>query len=135
MAEPDLAVVAEGDLPSGQHWIVRAGRTGDDFYTMIKTIHPDGHSDEGGLGGPPLYPGSVLNAYSGAADGGLRRVLLRADPRVARVLLWLESGEQFVLAPLATWPDPGVTFFAALLPRTADFASATAIGADGAVLE
>jgi len=25
MAEPDLAAVAEGDLPSGQHWIVRAG--------------------------------------------------------------------------------------------------------------
>jgi hypothetical protein len=65
----------------------------------------------------------------------LRRVLLRADPRVARVLLRLESGEQLMLAPLGTWPDAGVTFFAALLPQTADFASATAFGADGAVLE
>jgi hypothetical protein len=135
MAEPDLAVVAEGDLPSGQHWIVRAGGTAEDFYTVIATIHPDGHSDEGGMGGPPLYPGSVLNVYTGAADGGLRRVLLRADRRVARVLLRLENGEQLMLAPLGTWPEVGVTFFAALLPRTADFASATAVDADGAVLE
>ncbi len=134
MAEPDLAVVAEGDLPSGQHWIVRAGGTGDDFYTMIETIHPDGHSDEGGMGGPPLYPDSVLNAYTGAADSGLLRVLMRADPRVARVLLRLDSGEQIVLAPLGAWPEAGVTFFAALLPRTADIASATALGADGVAL-
>jgi hypothetical protein len=135
MARPDLAVVAEGDLPSGQHWIVRAGGTSDDFYTFIETIHPGGHSDEGGMGGPPLYPGSVLNAYTGAADGGLGRVLLRADPRVARVLLRLESGEQLVLTPLGTRSDVGVTFFAALLPRTAGFASATAVDAEGTVLE
>jgi hypothetical protein len=135
MAEPDLAVVAEGDLPSGQHWIVRAGGTSDDFYTVLATIHPDGHSDEGGMGGPPLYPGSMLNSYDGAADGGLRRVLLRADLQVARVLLRLEGGEQLVLAPLGTWPELGVAFFAALLPQSVGVASATAVDARGTVLE
>jgi hypothetical protein len=134
VAEPDLAVVAEGDLPSGQHWIVRAGGTSDDFYTVMETVHPDGQHDEGGMGGPPLYPGSVLNSYTGSTDRRLRRVLVRADPRVARVLLRLESGEELVLAPLGTRPDADVTIFAALLPYTADLAAVTAVGADGRVL-
>ncbi|MDX6336984.1 MAG: hypothetical protein QOG05_4324 [Streptosporangiaceae bacterium] len=62
MPLPDLDVLAEGDLPTGQHWILKAGGTSaDDFYTFLETIHLDGHRDEGGMGGPPLYPGSLMN--------------------------------------------------------------------------
>jgi hypothetical protein len=136
MPQPDLDVLAEGDLPTGQHWILKAGGTrADDFYTFLETIHPDGHHDEGGMGGPPLHPGSLMNTYTGGSDQGLRRVVVRADPRVARVRVQLASGERLDLPPLATRPDVGLSFFATLLPRTAELASVTAIGADGQILE
>jgi hypothetical protein len=136
MPLPDLDVLAEGDLPTGQHWILKAGGTSaDDFYTFLETIHPDGHRDEGGMGGPPLYPGSLMNTYTGGSGQGLRRVVVRADPRVAWVRLQLASGEQLDLPPLATRPDVGVSFFAKLLAKDAQLASVTAIGADGQVLE
>ena len=80
MPAPDLAVLAEGDLSTGEHWILRAGGTSTDFYTFLETVHPDGHRDEGGMGGPPLYPGSLLNTYTGGSERGLRRVVVRADP-------------------------------------------------------
>jgi hypothetical protein len=104
MPLPDLAVLAEGDLPTGQHWILRAGGTSTDFYTFLETVHPDGHRDEGGMGGPPLSPGSLLNTYTGGSERGLRRVVVRADPRVARVRVHLASGEPLDLPPLATRP-------------------------------
>lgn len=135
VTEPDLTAVAEGDLPTGQHWILRAGGTTDDFYTFLETVHADGHSDSGGMGGPPLPAGSLMNTYTGGADGGPRRVVVRADPRVAEVRLLLASGEQLVLSPLGTRSDVGVTFFATLLPQTAGLASVTAVDAEGRVVE
>ena len=135
MRQPDLAVLAEGDLPTGQHWILRAGGTSTDFYTFLETIHPDGRRDQGGMGGPPLHPGSLLNTYTGGSDRGLRRVVVRADPRVARVRVHLANAEPVDLPPLATRPDVGVSFFAALLPQTAELVSVTAIGAEGQQLE
>lgn len=50
MSLPELATVAEGDLPGGQHWILQAGGTREDFYTFLETVHPDGHRDQGGMG-------------------------------------------------------------------------------------
>ncbi len=135
MPEPELAVVAEGDLPAGQHWTLKAGGDGDDFYTFLETVHPDGHRDEGGMGGPPLYPGQLTNAYTGGASGGLRRVVVRADPKVELLRLQLASGEQLTLSPLGARPDVGVTLFATLLPQTAGLESITATTADGTVLE
>ena len=107
----------------------------DGFYTFLETIHPDGHRDEGGMGGPPLYPDGLMNTYTGGADGGLRRVVVRADPRVARVRVNLTSGEQIELLPLATRPDVGVSFFATLFSQTAGLVSVTALDAGGEVLE
>jgi hypothetical protein len=135
MAQPNLVVLAEGDLPSGQHWILKGGGTDRDFYTFLETIHPDGHRDEGGMGGPPLYPGTLMNTYTGGSDRGLRRVVVRADPSVATVRVELTSGDALDLAPLAYRADLGVLFFAALLPRTEGLVSVTAVGADGQVLE
>ena len=135
MPSPDLAVLAEGDLATGEHWILKAGGTHDEFYTFLETIHPDGHRDEGGMGGAPLYPGGLLNIYTGGAEPGLRRVVVRADPRVACVRVQLASGERIELPPLATRPDVGVSFFATLLSQTADLVSVTALDAGGEVLE
>jgi hypothetical protein len=135
MTPSELAVVAEGDLPTGEHWILKAGGTSEDFYTFLETVHPDGHRDEGGMGGPPLYPGSLLNTYTGGTDQGLRRVVIRADPRVARVRVQLAGGDQIDLPPLATQQEMGVSFFACLLPRSAGLVAITAIDADGQEVE
>lgn len=135
MPQPDLVVLAEGDLPAGQHWILKGGGTRDDFYTFLETIYPDGHRDEGGMGGPLLHPGSLMNTYTGGSDQGLRRVVVRADPRVATVRVKLASGELLDLPPLVTRPDLGLSFFAALLPQAEGPVSVTAVGADGQVLE
>jgi hypothetical protein len=133
--EPELAVVAEGDLPAGHHWILKAGGDSTDFYTFLETVHPDGHRDQGGMGGPPLYPGQLTNVYTGGASGGLRRIVIRADPKVQLMRLQLASGEQLTLSPLGARADVGVAFFATLLPQTAGLASVTATAAGGTVLE
>jgi hypothetical protein len=135
MAESDLAIIAEGDLPSGEHWVLRAGGTSAEFGTFLETIHTDGRRDQGGMGGPPLWPGSIMNVYTGGTDTGPRRIVVRADERVARVRVQLVSGETLDLSPVATVPDPGLAFFATLLARTAALASVTAIDASGEALE
>ena len=125
MSLPELTTVAQGDLPGGQHWILQAGGTGEDFYTFLETVHPDGHRDQGGMGGPLLYPGRLVNAYSGGDDRGLLRLIVRADSRVARLRLTLTTGERLELAAVATDADLGVSYFAALLPRTTGLAGLT----------
>jgi len=54
MPLPDLTVIAEGDAPGGGRWCLKAGGPAEDYYTLIETVHPDGHRDEGGMGGPAL---------------------------------------------------------------------------------
>jgi hypothetical protein len=135
MPQPDLVVLAEGDLPGGQHWILKGGGTRDDFYTFLETIYPDGHRDEGGMGGKLLSPGSLMNTYTGGSDQGLRRLVVRADPHVAVVRVELASGALLDLPPVATRSDLGVSFFATLLSPTEGLVSVTALGADGRVLE
>ena len=131
MSLPELTTVAEGDLPTGQHWILQAGGTGEDFYTFLETVHPDGHRDQGGMGGPLLYPGRLLNAYSGGDDCGLLRLIVRADPRVARLRLTLTTGQRLELAAVATDAGLGVSYFAALLPRTTGLAGLTPLDPAG----
>jgi hypothetical protein len=135
MLPSELPVVAEGELPTGERWILKAGGTHTDYYTFLETVHPDGRRDEGGMGGPPLYPGAMMNTYTGGTEHGLRRVVVRADPRVARVRVLLASGEGVELPLLATQSEMGIAFFAALLPRSAELVSVTAIGPDGNALE
>jgi hypothetical protein len=132
---PDLDVLAEGALPTGQRWVLKAGGTRSHFYTFLETVHPDGHRDEGGMGGQMLYGRSLMNTYTGGSDRGLRRVLVRADPRVARVRLQRDGAEPLDLLPVAARPDLGLVFFAALLPPDTVLVSVTAIGADGQELE
>jgi hypothetical protein len=128
-----MAVLAEGGLPTGQRWVLRGGGTSSDFYTFLEAIHPDGHRDEGGMGGPPLYPGCLMNTYTGGSE--LRRVLVRADPHVARLRVHLASGEQLDLPSVAARPDLGLVFFATLLTSSAILVSVAAIGENGQVLE
>jgi hypothetical protein len=130
-----MAVLAEGGLPTGQRWVLRAGGTSSDFYTFLEAIDPDGHRGEGGMGGPPLYPGSLMNTYTGGSERGMRRVLVRADPHVARVRVHLGSGGQLDLPPVAARPDLGLVFFATVLPPSAVLVSVVGLDGSGQVLE
>lgn len=135
MPTPELEIVAEGDLATGEHWILRAGGSATSFSSMLETVHPDGHRDTGGMGGPVLPAGQLLNTYTGGSDRGLRRVLARADLRVARLRLELRNSPPLHLDPVGHNPNLGVVFFAALLPRTVELAAAVALDAQGHVLE
>jgi hypothetical protein len=132
---PGMAVVAEGDLPTGEHWVVRAGGTAEDYCTMLETVHPDGHRDEGGMGGPPLYPGHSLNTYTGGMTGGLRRILAGTAPQVRSLRMELASGEVREHQPVGSDTARGLNFFAALLPWTVSVSSLIALDADGQILE
>src|SRR5262249_1159773 len=85
---PELTVVARGTLPAGERWEVRAGGTDQDYYTFLRTVHPDGRQDEGGMGGPKRPEGGVVSTYIGQADGGLLRVLARTLSGV----YWMRPG-------------------------------------------
>jgi hypothetical protein len=139
MPMPDLMMIAQCHAPegpgyAGERWYLRVGGSAADYYTLLETVHPDGHRDEGGMGGPVLYPGRLLNVYTGRADRGFLRVVVRADPRVQRLCLQSEQGERCDLRPVGDDTDLGVVFFAVLLPWTTDVLSMQALDADGQVL-
>ena len=131
---PDLTIVAEGDAPAGERWYLTAGGSADDYYTMLETAHPDGHRDEGGMGGPVLYPHRLLNVYTGRADTGLLRVIVRADPRVRRLRFQSALGERCEMPSVGEDVELGVTFFAILLPWGTGLVSLQALDGDGHVL-
>jgi hypothetical protein len=130
----DLAVIAQGETVGGEHWYLKAGGSADDYYTMLQTVHPDGHRDEGGMGGPVLYPDDLLNLYTGRANPELLRVIARADPRVRQLRLRSQRGEQCQMRPVADDAELGVTFFAILLPWDTGLVSLEAVDGDGQAL-
>jgi hypothetical protein len=134
MPMPDLAIVAEGDAPAGELWYLRAGGSPDDYYTMLETVHPDGRRDEGGMGGPVLYPGQLLNVYTGRASPRLLRVIIRADPLVRLLRFQSEIGEWCEMPPVADDAALGVTFFAILLPWTTGITALQALDAGGQIM-
>jgi hypothetical protein len=127
---PDLTVIAEGDAPGGEVWYLRAGGSAENFYTLLETVHPDGSRDEGGMGGPLLFPGRSLNVYTGRSDEGPLRVVVRADQKVRRLYFRSGAGEWCDLPPVADDADLGVTFFAILLPWATGIASMQGFDAD-----
>ena len=131
----ELQVLAEGELATGERWSLQAGGARLDFYSFLETVHPDGSRDSGGMGGPPLQEGSLLNIYTGGSEHGLRRVLVRANPAVATVRVNLSGEEPALLRPVAERRDLGVVFFVALLPQTAVLGSVTALDDAGRELE
>ena len=85
------------------------------------------------MGGAPLYPGSRYNSYTGRADDGPLRVIVRTDPRVRRLRLSIRTtrDETLDLVPLAEDTEAGLAFFATLLPQPAELLSIQGFGADG----
>jgi len=135
MPQPQLPVVAEGQTTRGERWFLRAGGSPTAYDSMIETVHADGRRDQGGMSGPALYPGDLLNVYIGRADEGPLRVVARTDPRVQRLRLQSESGEQCdMFEPSAHDIGARVNLFAVLLPWTTNVTSIQGLDTDGQVL-
>jgi hypothetical protein len=130
----ELPVVARGETARGERWFLKAGGTVEDYYSMVETVHRDGHRDEGGMRGPVLYPGHLLNVYTGRADQGPLRVVVRADPRVRRIRFQSERGERGEMLVSARDQAVGVNLFATLLPWTTGVTSMQGLDDDGQVL-
>jgi hypothetical protein len=133
MTMPELTVVAQGALATGERWEVRAGGTDQDYYTFLRTVHPDGRYDEGGMGGPALPAGAIVTTYLGQADGGLLRVLARTSPAICWMRLELGSGEVRVLTPVGHDGARGLSFYAALLPPTQTVTALLPLNLEGEV--
>jgi hypothetical protein len=135
MPLPELPVVAEGETTRGERWYLRAGGSLEAYDSMLETVHADGRRDRGGMSGPALYPGDLLNVYLGRADQGPLRVVVRTDQRVEQLRLQSERVAQCdMLAPSAHDPAVGLNLFAVLLPWTTDVTSIQGMDADGLVL-
>jgi hypothetical protein len=132
-------VVAEGTHDAGVSWVVWARRDeprDGDLLSMIRLKDAGGRIvHAGGLSGPPLYPGSMLNVSTGGSEEGPRALLARVDPAVQRLELRTQDGG-VVDVPLFDCPDvPEVRFAAMLLPRDLPLQSLTGFGEKGAELE
>ena len=134
MAMPELRTVAECEWPGRANWYLKAGGSAADYWTMLETVHADGHRDEGGMGGPALYPGHLLNIYTGRSGRGFLRLIVRADRRVQRLRFRSERGEDADILYNEEDAAVGVNLFAGLLPWETGIASMQALGADGQVL-
>jgi hypothetical protein len=129
-----LAVIAQGFTSAGERWYLHAGGSAQDYHTLLRTVHADGSYDEGGMGGPLLYPGRLLNVYTGRADNGPLRVIVRADRRVRQLYLGSDLGELCGLIPARDDTFLGITFFASLLPWAAEVTALQGLDADGRVV-
>jgi hypothetical protein len=134
MPEPDLPVVAQGEAPGGRLWSLRAAGSADRYYSMLRTVHPNGHWDEGGMGGPALPAGSLFNVYTGRADDGPLRVIVRTDLRVRRLRVHLAQGDWCDLRPASDDPVAGVTVFAILIPGATGVDEIHGFDADGQLI-
>ncbi len=65
MLTPDLHIVAEGDVATGEHWILRAGGSATSFYSMLETVHPTPTETPAAWAARRLPAGQLLNTYTG----------------------------------------------------------------------
>jgi hypothetical protein len=132
-------VVAQGTHDAGVSWVVWARRDeprDGDLLSMIRLTDSGGRIvHAGGSGGPPLYPGSMLNVSTGGSEEGPRALLARVDPAVRRLELRAHKGTT-IDVPLFDCPDiPEVRFAAVLLPRELSLDSLTGFDAEDNELE
>lgn len=79
-AVPD-SLIAAGIFEGGLRWRLHAAGSDQDYST---DFHLVGYH-HGGMGGPKLPVGALINAYTGRDDSGPLAIAVRADPSVSGV--------------------------------------------------
>jgi hypothetical protein len=132
-------LIAEGSYGDGIQWVIWARRDEprqDDLLSMIRVTDAGGRIlHAGGVSGPPLYPGHVLNVSTSGSEEGPRALLARVSREVARVELRSHDGPAQDVPLYDSADVPEVRFAALLIPRDMPLESVTAFGADGKELE
>jgi hypothetical protein len=136
-AMPALTTVGQGESVDGDRWTIEAGGTRAQCLTVLLIDLPDGRSAGGGLGGPTLPAGRLMNMSWHRSDSGHTYVVGPVHPSVARVRVDLDGAGQAGL-DLDPTGDParfGVRFVGAVLPRSTRAAVSWALDGAGEPLE
>ena len=131
---PPLVTVAQGMSARGERWTVKAGGTRQHCYTFMYIELPDGRkTGGGGLGGPPLWPDSLVNCSVHWSGTDVHYVVGRVHPRVERLNLEFASGcpGGIDLAPAGESAEFGVAFFAEVLPASLELVNISAWDREG----
>jgi hypothetical protein len=70
MSLPELTTAAEGDLPRGQHWILRAGGTREDFTFLEPGYVAPFGADISGIPGEKLAAVVMIKESPGPLEHG-----------------------------------------------------------------
>lgn len=135
----DRQVVAEGVTDEGLAWVIWARRDEPrpgDLLSMIKVTDPGGRIlHAGGMAGPPLHTGYLLNITTGGSDEGPRVLIGRIDPTIRKLRLRAENATTLSVAIHDCEAIPEVRFAIALIPRDLPLASIAGYGRKGNILE
>ncbi|MET3805687.1 hypothetical protein ABIB25_002691 [Nakamurella sp. UYEF19] len=117
MSDESMTGVLAGRVDPDLAWLVVAGGSDEQFYTMLE-IYRDGQRLTGpGLTGPKLAPGQVVEKCHDTGDGLPHFVLVRTAPEVDRVVAITGTGREVELTLSAVIEDFGLRFGAVALPE------------------
>ncbi len=95
-------VLGQGVAMDGARWTLTAEFARHGLYTMAQVVDADGHRWGGGMGGPPLWPGSRVNSSVHSADRGPHLMVLRVAVDVRATVAILSDGTR---EDLRLWGD------------------------------
>lgn len=109
--------VLSGNAGETLRWVVVCSGDDEDLYTLLRVFDGDKVVAAGsGFGGPPLWPGSVMNEWRGRKDDLPYFVMARTEPAVTRVVATTDQGLDVELSLSEPVERFGLRFAAAGLP-------------------
>jgi hypothetical protein len=126
---PPLVTVGQGISPGGERWSVKAGGTRAACWTFMDIELPGGRrAGGGGMGGPALPPGRMMNCSVHRSDNELHYIVGRVDPTVKRLHLEFASGlpSGLDLEPFGESADLDVAFVGEVLPSSLELTNISA---------
>jgi hypothetical protein len=109
--------VLSGNARETLRWVVVCAGDSEDLYTLLRVYDKDTVVAAGsGFGGPPLWPGSVMNEWRGQKDDLPYFVMARTEPAVTRVVATTDQGLDVELSLSEPVERFGLRFAAAALP-------------------
>ncbi len=131
---PPLVTAAAGRSAGGAQWTINVGGTRADCLTVMEIEFTDGRPGAGGgLGGPALTTGRLMNMSWHRSDSGVAFVVGRVHPSISRVRVQLIDAEPSAI-DLEPAGDPtlfGVRFVGAVLPPAARPIASWALNGSG----